>query len=810
MTNKYEAAILYTSRGWAVHPLHSHDAKVSSPGKQPVLDKWQTRAQATDDELKKWFIDNDYNIGLVCGKISEVMLFDYDHNLFWGSITKDLGALTLQSHRTEGRGHVYFKYNPELKSQKHHLLGIEVLSNGSNAVLPPSQHVSGDLYTWVNPDIPVVDVPPILLERLNFLFQAEQNLVQQMSDVRPCFKKLWNKGAPEALHGADGREAMLAWATELKAKGAGIDEVLMLSRLVYKNEFDSKATVGEWKKIKAKPWRCSKIKERLSGIISCSDCSIDAKRQGRSCGVQDIKPIDIANQILSSNKFITFIETEELFYYNDGSYHKHAEAEIKQQAERIKPDISSHWNNEVISKLKVRSYKSMKELDKFKNYIHLNNGLLNIKTMELEAHNPDKIVMVHIPVDYNPEALCPNITQFFKDVLDEHDIFAVEEFFGYCLLRDYPIQKLFMLVGEGSNGKSTLLTLLSSLLGYENVVSLSIQEIIENKFAAANLFGKLANIYADIPKTALAETGRIKILTGGDIVTAERKFGGYFSFTNHAKMVFSANRVPLSYDESDAFFRRWVIINFPNTFNELQGKGLLSRITTPEELSGLLNVAIKGLKRLLDSCRFSNQKSTNEVREQYVRMSDSIQAFVWDCIEISPDNAIPKKDVYYAYTGYCRSKNIPIASEKTFFMRFPIITRVEEFFPTISKKRVRSYKGIILKIDTLSVLDVQDVHDSSFRVNKDKEKRIDEYIDIIPGYKGENMNIMNTMNTLNMLDTYLKNNYDDHYRSRPAEQEWYLHMINSLKDALTVEFEDATDDEIEESIEKYLKYRGWI
>ena len=702
------AAAGYGKRGWAVHPLHPPDAKVKSPGKQAILNGWQTRGIATDDELREWFSNNDYNIGLVCGESSGVIVIDYDHNLFWGNIIKGLGSLTLQSHRTEGRGHAYFKYTPEIKSQKHHLLGIEILSTGSNAVLPPSRHATGDLYTWVNPDIPVVEIPPILLERLTLLFQVEENLVQQMGEVRPCFKKLWNGGFPETLHEANGREAMLAWAAELKARGASINEILMLARLIYKDKFDSRETTKEWNNIKTKPWRCSKIKERLSGVISCTDCPIKKKREN---GAGNIKIIDIANKILSTGRFLTFIETEEIFYYTNGSYHPYAEAEIKKQSERIRPDISTHWNNEIISKLKVRSYKSMRELDKYENYIHLDNGLLNINTMELEPHSPDKIVMVHIPVEYNPDAVCPNIARFFKDILDEGDIPSIEEFFGYCLLRNYLIQKLFMLVGGGSNGKSTLLTLLNAFLGSNNVVSLSIRDIIENKFAAANLFGKLANTYADLSRTALAETGRIKMLTGGDTITAERKFGGYFSFVNYAKMIFSANRVPLSYDESDAFFRRWVIINFPNTFNEQQGRGLLSKLTTPDELSGLLNIALKGLRRLLDSRRFSNQRSTNEIREQYIRMSDSIQAFIWDRVEISPDGFIPKKDLYHAYTGYCRSENIPIASEKTFFMRFPIITRVEEFYASVDKKRVKTYKGILLKMDFIDIRDIDSVSD---------------------------------------------------------------------------------------------------
>ncbi len=719
MVSKYDAAVLYTSWGWVVHPLHHPAAKVNSPGKQPVLEGWQNRKKAADDELKTWFIDNDYNIGLVCGKESGIMVVDYDHELFWENITKDLGSFTLRAHRTSGRGHVYCKYNPVLKSQKHHILGIEVLSDGSNAVLPPSIHESGDVYAWTNPDVPVIEMPPVLLERLEILFKVEQNLVQQMSEVRPCFKKLWNKGVPDALHGADGREAMLAWVTELKAKGAGIDEILMLSRLVYKEGFDSKETIKEWKQIKGKPWRCIKIKERLSGIINCAECS-----KNNSIAKNPIPDfITVADRLLEKHNFTTIAETDEILYYNSGTFHPLGQVMIKKEVQGMVNNVNTHTINEVINTIKRKTYTPISELNKNPNYIPIENGILDLATFNIIPYNPSFLLTTRVPVTYDPNAVCPAIDKFFSEILGSKiDIDALHEFFGYCLLRSYVIQKAFMLVGGGGNGKSTLLALLKYFLGEENVSSIALQEIEDNHFAAANLFGKLANIYADLPPKALSATGKIKMLVGGDIITAERKFGGFVSFVNHAKMIFSTNQMPLSYDDTDAFYRRWVIINFPNTFDETQGKGLLEKLITKDELSGLLNHALRGLKQLLENGRFSNQKSIDDIREQYVRMSDSIQAFVWDCVEESANNYIEKKKLYTMYGRYCKAKNIPISTEKRFYSRFPMLVRAEEQRITLNEKRVRVFSGVVIKLDITNAsevnknnsfgLDGQDVQDS--------------------------------------------------------------------------------------------------
>ena len=177
------------------------------------------------------------------------------------------------------------------------------------------------------------------------------------------------------------------------------------------------------------------------------------------------------------------------------------------------------------------------------------------------------IFLKKIPIKYNPNADCPKIKEFINQIMREEDVVVLQELAGYCLWKDYPIQKAFALVGEGSNGKSTFLRLLTKLLGKENVSSISLQDLVNNRFAVANLYGKLANIFADLPPEILKDTAKFKMLTGGDIITAEKKFKNPFKFYNYAKLIFSCNRLPVTYDDTTAFFRRWVIINFPNTFD---------------------------------------------------------------------------------------------------------------------------------------------------------------------------------------------------------------------------------------------------
>jgi putative DNA primase/helicase len=107
------------------------------------------------------------------------------------------------------------------------------------------------------------------------------------------------------------------------------------------------------------------------------------------------------------------------------------------------------------------------------------------------------------------------------------------------------------------------------------------------------LYGKLANIYADLPAIALKETGIFKMLTGGDTISGEHKFKPRFYFKNYAKLIFSCNQIPQTPDDSDAFYRRWIIVNFPHQFldadqntdkNLVADKNLLAKLTTTSEL----------------------------------------------------------------------------------------------------------------------------------------------------------------------------------------------------------------------------------
>jgi len=388
----------------------------------------------------------------------------------------------------------------------------------------------------------------------------------------------------------------------------------------------------------------------------------------------------MAKKLMTDYHFVTLSDTEEMLYYADGVYKPGAEGIIKRTIQEGAKDdidkaaISKHLVEETIAHIQRSTLTDRNIFGGHSEHLVLENCRLNLDTMEVESHSSDLYFLNKQPVRYEPTSSCPKFTKFLSEVVHPEDKAVVQEIFGSCLTSHYRTQKAILLVGEGDNGKSTLLKVLENILGSENISAVSLQELEINRFAKADLYGKLANIYADLPNSALKCAGQFKMLTGGDPIRGERKFRDSFHFNNYAKLIFSCNQVPEVYEDTNAFFRRWIIINFPNNFEGKKAdKDLLTKLTTPEELSGILNWAIEGYRRLRDNgWRFSNSRSTAELRVDYIRRSSPIRAFLLDCTEFSPQARTVKKELFQSFVRYCMKNKLSAVTSDTLFKNLPL------------------------------------------------------------------------------------------------------------------------------------------
>lgn len=410
-------------------------------------------------------------------------------------------------------------------------------------------------------------------------------------------------------------------------------------------------------------------------------------------------PPHVAAFFLERYDLLTLSDTDEILYYQDGIYHPGGEVLIKGLCVSLFKDtrcFTTHVINEILNHIRWSTYTDRGNLDTRLDLICLENGILNLHTRERLDFDPSYRFTARIPVRYDKTASCPAVEKFISEVVDAVNIPAVYEWIGYCLYRKYPIQKALMCVGEGDNGKSKLLGMVIRFLGKENVSAVPIQKI-GDRFSTASLFGKMANVFPDISYKALEDTSIFKMATGEDMIEAEQKFKGPFRFFNYAKMLYSCNRLPQSFDDTVAFFKRWYILNFPNIFSrDTADRNILEKITTPTELSGLLNRALDGLDRLLKNGEFTNAISPGEMEDKYKRMSDPVYAFCMDRLEVSYDSEVVKSVLYGAFADYCRKNGYPVLSDTKFFSTLPHHMAVNTTRPTLGDKRQVCYKGIRL------------------------------------------------------------------------------------------------------------------
>ena len=410
----------------------------------------------------------------------------------------------------------------------------------------------------------------------------------------------------------------------------------------------------------------------------------------------------IANELVSKHciKTIGNKKEREIMLYENGMYRPGVN-QLRFEIQKLLEHLGTNpVKNEAIEKIKDLTIAERSEFNVDRDYINLANGIFNIKTREITPHNPDYLFLHKLPITYNPEAKCPVIQKFLSDILQPEDIPVIQEWFGYCLYRSYFIKKAMILVGERDTGKTTLLRLLSTFIGRENVAGISLQRIATDKFAAAQMYNKHINVYDDLSFKDIHDNGAFKIATGGGIITGEYKFGDQFQFENYAKLVFACNKIPNVEDANDdAYFSRWIVLQF-NQAVEKPDKFLIDKMTTPEELSGLLNFALEGLDRLLETHEFSYAKDPDQIKIEMLRSGSIIANFVYDCLIQSDNQWISKERMFNSFSEYAKERKMPAGTIAEFGKKLPkYASYIHDSRQLQGNKQITGWRNVQLKED---------------------------------------------------------------------------------------------------------------
>ncbi len=416
-------------------------------------------------------------------------------------------------------------------------------------------------------------------------------------------------------------------------------------------------------------------------------------------GAPDLKPADLAQQIMEESHIVTLSDTGEMLLYDSGVYRSGAETVVAAAVERLKSNATNHDCQEVLGHIRRQTYRDRSEFDRNGNRLNLRNGFLDILTEELDPHDPAYLSRTQLPVDWRPQAHCPNFLKFLCEILpDSADRRMILEEMASCLWRSGELQKAFMWVGDGANGKSTLAAVLTALLGARNVSHVPLQCLESNRFASAELDGKLVNIFSDISDNDLHYTGKLKSLIASDPVMAEKKGKNPFDLLWLGKMIYSANKLPQVQDTTDAFFRRWIITEFKQKFEgEDANSALINLLTIPDELSGLLRILVAIAARIMMRGRLSRSPTTEQLRAEWGQRAEPVAAFIHDSLIANQAAFVSKKDVYTAYMAWCQRQNFVPCGNRTFNERLSARMPIREDVVRISGRSVKVWRGMQLK-----------------------------------------------------------------------------------------------------------------
>ena len=403
-------------------------------------------------------------------------------------------------------------------------------------------------------------------------------------------------------------------------------------------------------------------------------------------------------------------DNKELWLYNGRYWDNNGEETLRDIIQQVLKDVScERYKNETVNWIKDRRDLHT-DRDKFDNnirYIGLENGVYDIETKQLLDFHPNFRLTSILPVSYNPKAKCPQFLKFISDVSHKEDKNFIQEYIGYLFYRKYTFAIFVLLLGHGRNGKTTLIKILTKLLGKNNVEHLPLHKLATDDFARVRLYRKWANLCADIETHEIKRTGALKSLSGGDPMFARGLYKDGFNFENIAKLLFASNELPVCLDKTFAMEERFAVVEFPNEFPRGSpdcDPFIYEKLI--EELPGIFNYAMEGLDRLLKNNTFSEYKSIDNVRQYLSVTEDIIYKFTQETISYKIENEEMKDDVYQEYVSFAiKNDKVPMASNhfSTQFKRYATyyFRQTYENFSLNDgwKNKKRTWKGIELLVE---------------------------------------------------------------------------------------------------------------
>ena len=354
----------------------------------------------------------------------------------------------------------------------------------------------------------------------------------------------------------------------------------------------------------------------------------------------------------------SIMRRDKLLYVYDDNHYSSDSSLIERLALKHIPNLNKNQRGEVLDYLRLTA-PEIPEISYY--YIICKNCIVDVRDRKQYDYSKDFFIPTLINCNYDPKIKkCEVVDKFMARVTENDSEIEdlIYEMIGYCLIPTSKFQKSFILYGDGSNGKSTLLDAVISLLGDYNVSSLSFKEINHN-FKLAEITDKLANIGDDISDEYITDSSIFKKLVTGEEITVEKKHEHPYKIRNTATLIFATNNLPNMQDKSNGMIRRLCIVPFNATITKKDpdfDPFIIDKLTTDEAKSYILNKALLGLERVFLNQGFTIPKKVEEIMDDYYREVNNVIQYL-EGKEVGDLIGKTAKDLFNDYAFWCSNQN---------------------------------------------------------------------------------------------------------------------------------------------------------
>jgi putative DNA primase/helicase len=333
--------------------------------------------------------------------------------------------------------------------------------------------------------------------------------------------------------------------------------------------------------------------------------------------------------------------------------------------------------------------------------INFANGVLDTATGEFLPHSKEYAFKYILPYDYDPEARTEVFDKFLSDIMcdDPELVQILKEFMGYSISGDdCKGAKALFLEGDGNNGKSTFIKVLKALAGENNYTTLPLKDLSSMERCHA-LDGSLFNIAEETPDR-VADSNAFKNLVDGGELEVRRLYADNYRIKNRAKLIFTCNKLPASYDNSKGYRRRLLIVPFLADFSKpphVEDKDMDLKLL--RELSGIFNVVYAAYRQFVArGKKFSESAKAEKVLAEYMFDNDIIAQWLEDCVTVTDNEAdeVSINKLHRSFVLYCEERAIRNIEAPAWFGRHVRKLLAPKGCEYVKKKTTRGYTKIKL------------------------------------------------------------------------------------------------------------------